>query len=316
MNKISKNIAIAVAAVAMFLSTQAAFASIPDLDFHADDTSITRGEWTMLSWDSDGTDCWAKTGWSGYKSPSGSQPIAPLVTTKYRLTCFDNGSDSDNVTDTVTVFVDSPDSDEFNQTGSNNGGTAGTSNRFTAACVIEPSVATIGQKVDFAAGFAGAVEPVRYKWSGDIFGTAQLISTSFSTIGTKVAQLTVTDDAGKTATASCSAQVNPKPVFVTTSNPTPITPTPKQEPKPAPKPEPQPETPPQVTVIEPVKEETKPSLLASLLFNEDRSPRFYLLFLFYTFLTAILGLFLYHIYMAISRKHKEQKKAPLFQKLQ
>ena len=51
------------------------------------------------------------------------------------------------------------------------------------------------------------VAPYSYKWTGGVSGVGKEFTTSFSTAGTKTANVEVKDNLGKTATNSCSVEV-------------------------------------------------------------------------------------------------------------
>ena len=63
-------------------------AELPTLEFYAEPTSITEGGSVVLNWASDNTlSCEASSGWSGEKTPSGTEEVIPLETTTYTLMC-------------------------------------------------------------------------------------------------------------------------------------------------------------------------------------------------------------------------------------
>ena len=75
----------------------------PTVILVANPTSITQGASTILSWSSsNATSCFARNGWGGAKSLSGSETASPSQTATYTITCTgSSGSASD--TETVTV---------------------------------------------------------------------------------------------------------------------------------------------------------------------------------------------------------------------
>ena len=82
---------------------------VVSVSLQAASDTIQAGQTASLSWTSSGADsCTASLGWSGPRGTSGSEQTAALNTsTQYRLTCI-NGSGG-GATDSVTVFVNSPD---------------------------------------------------------------------------------------------------------------------------------------------------------------------------------------------------------------
>jgi hypothetical protein len=60
----------------------------PTLSFTTSATSIITGESAVLTWASpNAASCSASNGWTGAKTVSGSQTVAPIITTTYVLTC-------------------------------------------------------------------------------------------------------------------------------------------------------------------------------------------------------------------------------------
>ena len=80
--------------------------SAPTLSFSASPASITEGQFSTLSWESEHTtDCTAQMGWSGNKALSGTQSVSPTTTTTYGLTCEGSGGE---ITRYATVAVTAP----------------------------------------------------------------------------------------------------------------------------------------------------------------------------------------------------------------
>ncbi len=164
----------------------------------ANPESIFRGESTTLIWSStNATSCEASGYWAGLKPPFGSESVSPSTTVSYTLRC--NNSVGEYTSDTQVIFVNPSGSTPFIPTRLISG--------FNASCVAEPAKAYSGQSVIFAGAQSYGAEPVTYRWSGDVSGNTQTIKTSFATTGTKTAQLTITDSAGKTVSAVCSVQI-------------------------------------------------------------------------------------------------------------
>lgn len=168
--------------------------AVPTVFITANPKIISRGGSTNLVWSSGNVDrCEASGGWSGIKPIFGSETVIPGTTTVYTITC---GNNLRSVFESVVVeiipsgIIISP-------------GPAG----FNAACVPSSTSIRIGEAVIFAGAQSYGTEPVTYRWGGDISGNTQSVRLSFPSIGTKTAQLTVTDATGKTALASCSVQV-------------------------------------------------------------------------------------------------------------
>lgn len=75
----------------------------PTLQLSADPETITEGESSSLSWDTEHADsCTAQNGWDGLRNTSGIEVVSPAITTTYELECSgDGGSVSKQVTVTV-----------------------------------------------------------------------------------------------------------------------------------------------------------------------------------------------------------------------
>ncbi|MEO5635270.1 MAG: S8 family serine peptidase [Candidatus Paceibacterota bacterium] len=78
----------------------------PTLSLSANPTSITSGQSSTLSWSStNAASCTASGGWSGVKTTSGSELVAPTQTTSYTLSCTGTGG---TVSQSATVTLPSP----------------------------------------------------------------------------------------------------------------------------------------------------------------------------------------------------------------
>ena len=77
---------------------------VPTATISANPSSITSGNSSTLTWSStNATSCTASNGWSGSKATSGTQSVAPTVTTTYSITCTGAGGTSPAASATVTV---------------------------------------------------------------------------------------------------------------------------------------------------------------------------------------------------------------------
>ncbi|MBI2052428.1 MAG: hypothetical protein HYT38_01990, partial [Candidatus Sungbacteria bacterium] len=164
---------------------------LPAVSLYSVPFNINRGENSTLVWNTtNAANCFASEGWSGNKAASGSETIYPVNTRTYFLTCYNSyGQNSAN----TTVYVN---------------GTSAVSKNLTASCVASPGSTVVGRQVTFAAGESGAIGTPSYVWSGDISGIGIINRKTFSSAGSKTATITVTDSAGRTATAQCRTQVN------------------------------------------------------------------------------------------------------------
>lgn len=76
----------------------------PTLSFSAIPLSINLGQSATLSWTStNATSCIASGGWFGAQAISGSQPVTPIATTTYTLSCTGAGTVNQSVTVTVII---------------------------------------------------------------------------------------------------------------------------------------------------------------------------------------------------------------------
>ena len=90
----------------------------------------------------------------------------------------------------------------------------------TVTCTPSPAVAKVGQPVVWTANASGGAPPYTYTWSGTDIPTAPHVPTSnpysisYSTTGTKTAQVTATDINGQGGTCTAgTATVNINPTF-------------------------------------------------------------------------------------------------------
>jgi hypothetical protein len=95
------------------------------------------------------------------------------------------------------------------------------SSAIIATCNPSPATVAVGQSVTWTANTTGGVPPYTYAWSGTNVPTSPVPTNStlgmtYSTIGQKIAQVTVTDSASNTGTCISpggTAQVNFNPQF-------------------------------------------------------------------------------------------------------
>lgn len=93
-----------------------------------------------------------------------------------------------------------------------------TGSPITVSCSASPTTALLGEPVLWSASVVGGVAPLSYSWSGTNFPTpapdSATYSKTYTTVGQKVAQLTVTDDNGTSATCpAVTIQINFNPDF-------------------------------------------------------------------------------------------------------
>lgn len=181
------------------------------VDLIASPSSINSGQSSQLTWNSSNADsCYATGGWSGNKSVDGSQYVYPVTTTTYTINCTANGGYQSS--DTVTVYV--------NNTNYNGD--------LFASCVASPASVNTNQTVTFAVAGSGGRPGYTYTWSGAVDGSASVMSRSFTTTGVKTAYVTVRDQDGRTAQATCSTSVTGSTYTPPTYTP-PVKPTPPKE---------------------------------------------------------------------------------------
>lgn len=90
---------------------------------------------------------------------------------------------------------------------------------ITVSCAVSPQTALLGQTVTWTASVSGGVWPLTYRWSGTAIPTSPAPSTnpyskSYSTIGLKSAQATVTDSDGVQSTCPAgTVMINFNPEF-------------------------------------------------------------------------------------------------------
>lgn len=163
----------------------------PTISFYSVPTSVSRGNSALLVWSvSNASSCYASNGWSGAKGTSGTETIYPSATKTYTLTCSNSYGQS---VKSINIEV--------------TGAVPAIVQNLVASCVASPPAAVIGQTVIFAAGQSGAIGTPSYSWSGDLSGSGISREVSFNSVGTKTAVMTVTDSAGRAATAQCQTTI-------------------------------------------------------------------------------------------------------------
>lgn len=278
----------------------------PTVSLNANSTQLYQGASSVLVWNSNNTNsCYGTGAWSGQKSASGSQTVTPYQTSTYTIVCTGISGLQAQTSVTVSVIpsVTPPPS----------------TSSLIAACVPDSSVVRVGQRVEFFAGVSGGRSPYHYGWSGAASGSGvDSISASYTTTGTKIAYLQVSDAEGRSANANCSVSVLPRLV---TATPPPVVPPPAVVTKTPPPPQcvycvpvqsgqggypyyhvmPGQQVPVQPGVQETpdLTKKAERSVLASILLAEDGSPREGLIFLIYLFILALIVLVLYFIYSMI-----------------
>src|SRR3989344_30534 len=86
---------------------------------------------------------------------------------------------------------------------------------LTTTCTVSPSIAYIGNTVTWKAFASGGTSSTyTYSWSGAVSGDGNTRSTSFDSIGTKTATVTVTSG-GKSISKSCSRIIRATPITPT-----------------------------------------------------------------------------------------------------
>ena len=80
---------------------------------------------------------------------------------------------------------------------------------LNASCVINPSNVNVNDTVTISASASGGNGSYSYYWSGSdgIYGSSQVITSRFTSVGSKMATLTVTSGS-QSVTRSCNAYVN------------------------------------------------------------------------------------------------------------
>jgi len=83
-----------------------------------------------------------------------------------------------------------------------------TVNQLSVSCVANPSSANIGDNVTYTATVSGGTGNSFYSWNGTdgLFGQNQSVTKSYSTSGTKTANVTVTNGS-QSASATCSSNI-------------------------------------------------------------------------------------------------------------
>lgn len=228
--------------VLMFVMVYPAFAApqpVADIKANGSDgvISVSYNSSLTVSWTSIYAD-WCAVEGVGWTGISGSQTTGNLTYDRtYNLGCSGPGGWT---YDSVTILVGKQSDPSFSQgslpsyssgSGGYTGGyTVGTPPRFSAGCAAGPTTPEVGNTVSFAASSVNGVNPITYRWGGDVSGGGPTLTTSFSSTGTKIISVVATDSQGKSADASCSVNVVPvSPKVAPAPAPTPT-------PAPAPKP--------------------------------------------------------------------------------
>ncbi len=210
-------------AVVLFLPASKTLATAPSVSLIANPSTIERGQASALTWYATNSDnCTASGGWSGYLSTNNSANVYPVVNTEYGISC--SGPEG-IATARVTVAVTNPST--FTPSSSQSPTITYTTYpsptpvsapfTFTVACATNPSFASIGQSVTFAAASSGGASPIRYQWIGDVAGIGQTQTISFSNPGTKIASVTAVDSNNRTAIGTCRVEVKVATVVSTPS---------------------------------------------------------------------------------------------------
>ena len=83
-----------------------------------------------------------------------------------------------------------------------------TNQSISVSCHSSPNPAQINQTVTFSSNVSGGSGDYSYYWSGAIYGNNSYIQKSFSSYGNYTAYLTVHDSQNRSASTSCSVNVN------------------------------------------------------------------------------------------------------------
>lgn len=205
---------------ALFFASALA-ADAPNLTFNINPTHIEEGETAVISWfgqnikTCQGYGDWSET----YHSPDyvarGAHRIRPTVNSTYGLSCFGDGGVVRSEASITVSRLGMP-SYSYPSTAVTPGGfasaptvtpSAPTGTALATGCAASPTTAKKGEKIIFVGSYIGGSGTANYSWSGDVNGVGKIIEKSFSDTGTKTANLTVTDSAGRTARASCPITV-------------------------------------------------------------------------------------------------------------
>lgn len=190
------------------------YAAGPDITFFAEPSTIEKGESTTLAWFSPNAYVCNLLGRP--EAPSGLRSITPERTNDYTISCQGNSKVNSDTVDGVsakTVVVTVIGTDPVSSNSGNNGNGSNTNNgtdpKFSAACVVNPASARIGELVRFDATSVGGEGTLYYAWSGGIDGGGQKIFKKFTSGGTKTATLVVTDGRGIAVTTACNVFIEP-----------------------------------------------------------------------------------------------------------
>lgn len=186
------------------------------LVFLATPAVIKKGNTSILKWSSSNTtSCVASGGWSGIKSISGTEYVLPNSQTTYILTCYgQTGSTSagalvsfENMTTTSITNTNSTTNKPKPTTSPINTNQPLSNSSFKAVCNVSKNPALIGEEVTFSTSIFGGTAPYTFIWAGAISKNGAIQNISFTTLGTKVVTLTVSDNYGKTAYTNCSTKI-------------------------------------------------------------------------------------------------------------
>lgn len=203
----------------LFASVLAADA--PTLTFNINPTYIEEGETAVLSWfgqnikTCQGYGDWSELYHYSDYTARGAYRVRPSVNSTYGLSCFGDGG---VVRGEVSITVSRPGAAPYSypSTTVTPGGSAPilitpapapASTALTAGCAASLTTAAKGEKVIIVGSYIGGSGTANYSWSGDVNGVGKIIERNFSDIGAKAVNLTVTDNTGAIAKASCPVTV-------------------------------------------------------------------------------------------------------------
>ena len=186
-------------------------------NFTASDSSVSPGASVTLSWEISGSPTEVTLTPDGSVVTGNSKVVNPAQTTTYVLTAKnDGGMDTEEVM--VTVGDDGSEDDGGDDGGGNGGDDGDEDNGHPAVSIDgdDPRSATVGEAQGLEASTSNFGNNVTYQW-GVTAGTAENVSfgddkaedttVKFSTAGAYTLQLTATDEAGNTASATVTVEV-------------------------------------------------------------------------------------------------------------